>query len=367
MIMRITALRVGVLGLFVFSASCSRRPIQSSTLAFGEGPTYELPTEMCGDYFVAPVLIDGRGPYAFLLDSGTGTTVLDSSVASELGVRGRTDLQIGALDVRGARIRRSGMDDLSLALGRRIDGILGHPVFGDYLLTYDFEGDRILLEDGSLGADARNVIPTSGGTRPFVEADVYGRSVSILIDTGSSRGLTLVDLDELDFSEPVQITGARMRIDGLHLVESGRLVGSATLGPMVLDEPIVHESVSVDLIGQRYLTEYNLTFDQNNALMRFDRIGSDGNAPITTAPIRGTGVVVAPVEDSWQVIHVDPEAEFEDAALEPGDTVTILNGRPLSARTCPAPGASSDVREWNEYVVTHLEAPVRVRIRTLVR
>lgn len=130
MIMRITALRVGVLGLFVFSASCSRRPIQSSTLAFGEGPTYELPTEMCGDYFVAPVLIDGRGPYAFLLDSGTGTTVLDASVASELGVRGRADLQIGALDVRGARIRRSGMDDLSLALGRRIDGILGHPVLG---------------------------------------------------------------------------------------------------------------------------------------------------------------------------------------------------------------------------------------------
>ncbi len=358
----ITALAV-CLGI----SACTTAPIHSSTLSLTGESVYVLPTEMCGDYFVAPVLINGHGPYPLLLDTGAGTTIIDTELAGEIGLGRRADLGVGALAVQGARVRKSGMDALSIALGRRIDGILGHPVFRDYLLTYDFDEDRILLSDGRLSTGGTDVIATSQGTRPFVDADVAGQPVSILIDTGLSGGLTLVDVDDLDFSQPVQVTGARMRIDGLHLVESGRLAGTTTLGPMVLDAPIVNKSVSVDLIGQKYLSRYNLTFDQKNALMRFEWIGGDEGTPISTDPLRGTGVVVAPVGDTWQVIRVDPDTEFENGTLEVGDTITVVDGKPVTERSCPVPNKVEEVREWTEYLTTRLQQPVRARIRALVR
>jgi hypothetical protein len=322
---------------------------------------------MCGDYFVAPVRINGEGPFPFLLDTGAGTTTVDPDVADDVGMGGRADLGIGALEVAGARVRESEMDALSVALGRRIDGILGHPVFGDYLMTYDFEGDQILLSEGALSSSDLQVIPTSDGTRPFVRADIAGESITVLIDTGSSRGLTLRDLDDYSFGEPVGVTGARMRVDGLHLVESGRLAGSVTLGPMVLTDPVVNASVSVDLIGQKYLANYNLTFDQALNLMGFEWIAPDPEGPIRTDPLRGTGVIVAPVGDIWQIIHVDPETEWESERLEVGDTITEMNGRLLADRSCPVPGADDVIREWSEYVAVDRSEPVRARVRELVR
>jgi hypothetical protein len=321
---------------------------------------------MCRDYFIAPVFIDERGPYPFILDSGAGTSVVDPAIARELRLDDRMDFRVGDFSVEGAELYRSSMTDIGRVLGRDVAGILGHEVFQDYLLTYDYAADAILLNEGSLAESDPGVVRTADRDRPWVAAMVDGRRIAVLIDTGAGRGLTLRDLEGFTLTDPPAVTGGSMRINGLHLVESGRLEGVADFGPMVLESPIAHESVSVNLIGQSALSNYRLTFDQKNDLMRFDRIDGDGS-PIPSGPVVGTGVVVAPVEDSWQVVHVDADTEFDGPALARGDTITAVDGIPMAERVCWVPDYSARQREWTDYQITRLTDPVRARRRILVR
>lgn len=358
----------GILTFALVGTGCGgASSLYSSSIDFGVEATYVLPTEMCGDYFVAPVLIEGRGPFPFLLDSGAKTTLIDSETADQLGLRSRADLKIGDFAARGVQVRESDMSQVSRALGHDVSGILGHPVFRDFLLTYDYGRRRVVLEEGALEVSEPGTVRTHNAERPFVDADIGGQSTTLLIDTGSGLGLTLLNLERLALVSPLAVTGARMRMDGVHLVLSGRLDGSAFIGPMRLEHPIVHGSESVNLIGQAYLTKYILQFDQRNALMRFEHIGSTRNPPVTSDAVMGTGVVVAPVGDSWQVIHVRADTEFQGSTLETGDTVTSVDGRILSERQCPTRVEPEGIQEWTEFQATGFNAVVRARVRTLVR
>src|SRR3989442_7972455 len=46
-----------------------------------------VPLRLVGDRLVVvPVMVNGRGPFDFLLDTGTNTTVVDPELADELGL-----------------------------------------------------------------------------------------------------------------------------------------------------------------------------------------------------------------------------------------------------------------------------------------
>jgi len=299
---------------------------------------YQLPTERCGGYFVVQAMLNGHGPYALIMDTGAGQTVLDPSVIREAGLNSGIDsLRIGEYRAESFGFGRLDTDELSSALGLEIDGILGHPVFGGVLLTYDFPRGSLWLEAGALPEEGEGVVRARENRRPFVGSVVQQDTSWILIDSGSSRGLTLQGTEDFTYLSPPEVTGARVRVDGVHLVESGRLEGIARVGPMRVDRPVVSNSVSVNLVGQEVLRHFRITFDQANDRMLFERPDTAVSDPVASPAVRATGFALRPDRDAAEVFHLMDAAP---PGMRVGDRVVAINGTPWSERGCSDPDAA---------------------------
>ncbi len=295
---------------------------------------YVLPTESCGNFFLAETRINGRGPFTLLMDTGAGRTMLSPAVLDSADVRrGIDSLSIGEFSAFDLGYDRLDTEELSAALGREIHGLLGHPVFAGALVTWDFPANEIVITPGELPSAGEDVLATKSDIRPFVRSRIGGTSRWVLIDTGSSRGLTLREPSRLTMKSPLQTTGARARVDGIHLVRSGRLDGPAQVGPIRIDDPVVNNSVSVDLVGQEVLRFFRLTFDQKNDRIRFERPDTAVGVPVQSAAVRSTGYALRP-DTAWaEVIHVFGE----DMPVRERDRIVAVDGQAWRDRTCPAP------------------------------
>lgn len=303
-----------------------------------EGP-YTLPSEMCGDYFVVDAWLNGTGPWPLLLDSGAGRTVLDPTVREATGIRWRADsLRIGEFEAFRFGVGELEMTALSAALGRDVVGILGHPVFAGTLMTWDPQQGAILLERGELDPEEDGVIRARDDHRPWVGSVIENDTAWVLIDTGSSRGLTLRDPERFEYLSPLTPTGARERFDGTHLVTSGRLASDARIGPLVIATPVVNNSVSVDLVGQEILRHTRITFDQRSDLIRFERVEGDHSIPIRSPGVRSSGYAVRPASVGAEVIEVF--AGLAPEGIQVGDVILRVDGVRWTERGCPGTRAS---------------------------
>src|SRR5210317_1629984 len=118
------------------------------TSVAAESASIELPTEMCRDYFFVPVTLAPKEGYPedrtlwFLHDTGASSSFVDpdsinrvANTRPQPGTRvNMRDVSIGPLKYSRIAARASELDHLSVALGRRIDGILSFGAFKDFLL-----------------------------------------------------------------------------------------------------------------------------------------------------------------------------------------------------------------------------------------
>lgn len=109
----------------------------------------------------APVLLDGKGPYRLVLDTGANRSVIVDRVAQELGDAVKTDRKIRVLGVTGSavvpvvRVRSMEIGDLILApvnlpivadVFGGADGILGNEGLRDKRIVIDFKRDLITVK-----------------------------------------------------------------------------------------------------------------------------------------------------------------------------------------------------------------------------
>jgi len=194
--------------------------------AFGQGmppdaePIDETPTEVPSgrdafEHIMAPVTINGQGPFQFLIDTGANVSCISSELAGRLtlsalpparvntvvGVRERPAVLIDHLQV-GERKRRL-VHAPAMPFNRGIDGVLGV----DWL-----KGQRLELgfKDKTMGithsredtpAEGRVVVPAqrSQGQLTIVDADLSGRRISAMIDSGSQLTICNSRLRQLVF------------------------------------------------------------------------------------------------------------------------------------------------------------------------
>lgn len=93
---------------------------------------------------LVPVYVNGRGPYAFALDTGASKSLIDTRLAHELGLKslGKTPKLHGvAGSARGDRIR---------VLKWRAGGVTLHP---ETITSLPLAGDKGTGEAGLLGSD----------------------------------------------------------------------------------------------------------------------------------------------------------------------------------------------------------------------
>jgi predicted aspartyl protease len=158
---------------------------------------------------VAPVLINGQGPFRLVVDTGASHTTLSPALAQRLGLEPSEYSAVmlngvtGAEEVPAVRLERLQAGDLVLervsapivtsSIMAGADGILGVAGLTRERITVDFRRDRISITrshaSDDLGGMLRIPATRVAGGLLMVTTRVGGINARTIIDTGAERTL----------------------------------------------------------------------------------------------------------------------------------------------------------------------------------
>ncbi len=236
------------------------------------------------------VMVNGRGPFRFVIDTGTGgPAIVTPELADTLGlpVTGQARLtdpsgrgerreqlvQIDSLDVAGVEF--TGIKAIRHSLGGEdgtCQGLLGFPLFRDYLLTLDYPNRTITLASGSLRPDGdHSVLPfrMPEGV-PIVLLRIGELPVEAQFDSGGT-GLSLPEplIGRLKLSSGPVPFGNGQSLAARYQVKAARLADDVHLGRYSFPHAVVEVNPAFPLanLGSQAIGNFSVTFDQKNQLI----------------------------------------------------------------------------------------------------
>jgi predicted aspartyl protease len=284
-------------------------PAPEPAPASGEAePNTELPTtDTNSSHILAPVMVNGRGPFQFLVDTGANRSAIGSAIATQLGLKAGPPVKLHT--VAGERSRPTVILD-ELKVGERVqrrirvptfpisgitaDGILGVDWLKNRRLAFQFKSNSLEItasrqDDAASFFDRSAVVVPArlrSGQITIVDADLSGRKISAMIDTGGQLSLGNDALREMirNTQNPgksqemdlITVTGERLRGELLY-------VPFIRLGGLLLGNvPIVFARVHVFslwnmerdpaiILGMDLLRQFDaISLDFGRARVRFD-------------------------------------------------------------------------------------------------
>jgi predicted aspartyl protease len=255
---------------------------------------------------VAPVTINGQGPFLFLVDTGSNRSCISRKLAERLGLppgppvsvhtvvkaQMRPTVMIDRLQLGSRSQRRVKIPALDLVGSDDADGVLGVDWLKGQRLVLNFKGHEleIMAPVTESSHDGRIVVPARrrSGQLTLIDADVGGSRISAMIDSGSElslgnnalrRMVTASGSVHADKFQRVYITtvvGETFPGDLLY-VPFMRL-GGLNIGnvPVVFAETHVFElwdlhKTPAIILGMDLLTQFNaVALDFGRSTVRFD-------------------------------------------------------------------------------------------------
>lgn len=255
--------------------------------------TVTVPMELSVKKAVVDVKINGKGPFKFILDTGAGGTVMDQSLATELALEQDGKATAGDfVDPRGIKANRNRIRTLEIGGATFNDfialswdrsplyqaggprGVLGMPLFRKLLLTIDYPGSKISIENGKLKKGSDVVEYQSS------EFDLFGIPMKIgltayvaTLDTGSPGGLSFPNsyMDKLPLEDKPRVVGRAKTIGGETVLYGAKLKETVSFGGHSFETPdiVFFDRLAHLNIGYGLLNQFAVTIDQQNMLIRF--------------------------------------------------------------------------------------------------
>jgi len=344
-----------------------------------------LPATRCGDLFFVEATLDGVENRFLLVDTGAEVSVLDSKLNGLLAGSGRsTDataigsggasqgieawrrvghITMGEFALTGVEAAVMDLSSIEVAVGHRLDGILGYSAFLGHLVELDYPAATIRIGKGALPeADGKDVLSLASRARPYVSLKRDGKYIQALLDTGATGALSLPNLESMDGEEPPTVLGRSHGVGGPTRQGGVRLRGSLMLGKHELKQPVVLSSQTSGRLGGGLLRHFVVTIDAERKKVALRR---DSKDPITFGPVRGLSVELALRGDAWVVTEVYGAAV--GGPLRKGDRIVAVNGVLIAAMGCDRFGVfrGKDTQEtlrlsvWRNRVKIEVVAPVR--------
>lgn len=162
-----------------------------------------------------PVSIEGKGPFAFVIDTGAERTVISRKIADRLALEDEDPAEL--MSIAG-----TSMVDMvyvpSLTLGQKsynglvspvlaaqhigAEGILGLDGLQDQRILFDFVLNQIFIEDADAERSrplSREIVVTAkrrSGQLIFTDATISGLKVNVIVDTGAQVSIGNVKLQK---------------------------------------------------------------------------------------------------------------------------------------------------------------------------
>jgi predicted aspartyl protease len=258
-----------------------------------ENSLHSAPIDVAHGKPFVMVMVNGKGPFRFVIDTGTGgEAFITSELAERLGLpaAGRARLRdpsgqggqrvpmvlIQSLQVAGVEFTsvKAAVHKLSDGDGD-YQGLLGFLLFRDYLLTLDFPNRRMALASGALEGDGERSVLTfrmPDGV-PIVPMRIGGIEIDAQIDSGGS-GLSLPEqfTSRLKFNVAPAAFGNGQSLSTRFQIKAAQLASDVQLGSYTFAKPFVEINPAFPLanFGSCPMQNFVVTFDQKSGLVRFD-------------------------------------------------------------------------------------------------
>jgi hypothetical protein len=173
-----------------------------------------VPINVAENHVYLPVMLNGKGPYRFIFDTGA-VNIVDPAVAKEIGALGHgsvhgsgvgaatesvsfatvSKLQVGDALLRdqvfGIAPTRMGF---GVSAGQPVDGLIGFEVLARFVTTFDYANNVVVLQsrkDFVPAADGDQVPFVFNGKTPEFPCTIDSIASKCQLDTGSRATLTL--------------------------------------------------------------------------------------------------------------------------------------------------------------------------------
>ena len=267
---------------------------------------------------VISVMINGRGPYRFGVETGAGFVAFSRELVAALGLTkvGGTEefseynvdsVTFGGASFQGVRVASIPRN------ARGVDGLLGLPFFRNVTFTVDYPANRLRVVRDTLPAtNGKDILPLTH-VGPFwgLPIELAGRQFTAVLDTRSTAALSITPkaAESLPFDGEIRVVGrsAGAGLPGAD-VREGKLKGNAQIGSYTFPDPVLSMRElppgfpQGPLVGSRVLRNFVMSLDQRNARLRLTRTGSSTieigsmrgtTATATARPAEPNGVVTA--------------------------------------------------------------------------
>jgi hypothetical protein len=286
--------------LFVFDLAGKAQQAGLTTKHGGDEPAsvklsgkVSIPMELSVKKVVVDVKINGKGPFKFIVDTGAGGTVMDQSLATELGLEQDGKATAGDfVDPRGIRANRNRIRTLEIGGATFNDfialswegsplyqaggprGVLGMPLFRKLLLTIDYPGSKISIESGKLKKGSDVVEYQNSEFNLFgIQIKIGSTDYIATLDTGSPGGLSFPNfyMDKLSLEDKPQRVGRAKTIGGETALYGAKLKDKVSFGGHSFETPnvVFFDRLRHLNIGYGLLNQFAITIDQQNMLIRF--------------------------------------------------------------------------------------------------
>jgi len=261
--------------------------------AGAEESTHTARMDVVHDKPYVMVKVNGKGPFRFVIDTGTGGQALVTPALAEVlglpaagqahlndpsGLGGKSApmvlmdrLEVAGVEFHGVRAVEHGVNGEDGAC----DGVLGFTLFRDYLLTLDYPNRRMVLEKGALTPDGeRTVLPfrMPDGV-PIAAMEIGKLRIEALMDSGGD-GLSLPEglASRLKFAVDPVAFAAGQSFSTRFEIKAAKLAGDVRLGGYTFERPFVeiHAAFPLANFGGCPMQSFAVTFDQKSLLMRME-------------------------------------------------------------------------------------------------
>jgi predicted aspartyl protease len=254
-------------------AEARRRAGQAPQVTVFESTTVRAPMVGTKTLPLVNVMLNGKGPYKFLVDTAANVSLVQTRVANELQLPvlrpGDTSKLV---ELNSMRIGDAYFGDMVVGARtwpEQIDGIIGFNVFTNCLLTIDFPRQQLILRKGELPAANGKDVFTYGldDRSPTLDIVIGNERVNILVDTGAAQALVVPKSLASKFKfENALIPSASLSTFDTSASRSmeGRLADELAIGIHKIARTRVHVWEDVPVMGSDLFKDFVLTFDQKN-------------------------------------------------------------------------------------------------------
>jgi hypothetical protein len=329
----------------------------------GGGTQTSVPFDLVDNHVYLSLLLNGRGPYRFILDTG-GLNLVDPAVAREIGATGHGSIQGGGVGSATESLAFAHVDSMQIgtakianqlfavgptragfgmAGGQPVDGLIGFEVLSRFVTTFDYAGNTVIftIPGAATSPAGANAVPfVLNGRQPQFACTIDSVAGQCTLDTGARDSITIMApfIAQHPQIVPAKLSAVGVGGFGLGGAAIGRLGRISTLGfgNFILANTVAGFSAQnkgffaapfvAANVGGGVWKRFTMTLDYGKQTMAL----KPNDAFMTPDDYERAGLFLINRNGAITIIDVRAQTAAAQAGFLKGDVIDSIDGKPAA-------------------------------------